>query len=240
MDDRNMAEIIRLMELELQKREPRFVTQLAEARRDPFEILISTLLSLRDQDEVTAAATQRLFALAATTAGVAPSSGGEDSGGDLPRRFYGTRLKRSGASAGNSSNASVPLCRRESRTADDQRVGRKTANLVVSLGFNGDAICVDTHVHRISNRLGYVRTKNPEETEFALRKKLPRKHWSDSTRFWSPSGRTLPSGFPPLQPLSRRSFCDRVGVNQSGEAWCGMRMSRRQNLEFRGVFSTTA
>ena len=58
-------------------------------------------------------------------------------------------------------------------------VGRKTANLVLTKGFNKPAICVDVHVHRISNRLGYVETKNPEETEFALREKLPKKYWID-------------------------------------------------------------
>ncbi len=217
MDDRNMAEIIRLMELELQKREPPIVTQLAEARRDPFEILISTLLSLRTKDEVTAAATQRLFALAATPAEMLRLPEGRIQEAIYPVGFYRNKAKtirRVCRELIERFGSAVPEGIEELLTI--KGVGRKTANLVVSLGFNGDAICVDTHVHRISNRLGYVRTKNPEETEFALRKKLPRKHWSRFNTLLVAFGQNTCR---PVSPLCSRcpvaSFCDRVGVNQS-------------------------
>jgi endonuclease-3 len=95
-------------------------------------------------------------------------------------------------------------------------VGRKTANLVVSLGFNGAGLCVDTHVHRISNRMGYVRTKSPEETEFALRAKLPREHWSRYNTLLVAFGRNTCR---PVSPLCSHCpvevYCDRIGVTKS-------------------------
>ena len=95
-------------------------------------------------------------------------------------------------------------------------VGRKTANLVVTLAYGKDAICVDTHVHRISNRLGYVKTKTPDETEFALRKKLPRRHWIIYNTIMVAFGRQTCK---PVSPLCSHcpvnKYCDRVGVTLS-------------------------
>jgi endonuclease-3 len=95
-------------------------------------------------------------------------------------------------------------------------VGRKTANLVVSLGYDKPGLCVDTHVHRISNRLGYVRTKNPEETEFALRAKLPQEYWSRYNTLLVAFGRNTCR---PISPLCSRCplrpYCDRVDVLKS-------------------------
>ena len=207
MDDRNMAEIIRLLELELGKRELPIVTQLAEEHRDPFEILISTLLSLRTKDEVTAAATERLFSLASTPAEMLRLSEAEIQKAIYPVGFYR-----------NKAETIRHVCRElierfQSRVPDSieelltlKGVGRKTANLVVSLGFNGAGLCVDTHVHRISNRIGYVRTKNPEETEFALRAKLPRNTGPATTRSSSPSGGTPVAPFHPSAAIVRWKF----------------------------------
>jgi endonuclease-3 len=95
-------------------------------------------------------------------------------------------------------------------------VGRKTANLVVALGFNGAGLCVDTHVHRISNRLGYVRTKTPEETEFALREKLPRRYWRRYNTLLVAFGQNVCRPISPLcSTCPLRGFCDRVGVTKS-------------------------
>ena len=95
-------------------------------------------------------------------------------------------------------------------------VGRKTANLVLTLGFGKEGICVDTHVHRISNRLGYVRTKTPEQTEFALREKLPHKYWIDYNTLLVAYGRRICR---PVSPLCTscpiKDYCDRVGVGKS-------------------------
>ena len=217
MDDRHMAEIIRLLEKELEKWEIPVVSQLAEKRRNPFEILISTLLSLRTKDEVTAAATERLFALASTPEAMLRLSEGAIRKAIYPVGFYRRKAE-----------TIHEVCRdlidrfdgRVPETLDElltiKGVGRKTANLVVSLGFNGAGLCVDTHVHRISNRLGYVRTKTPEQTEFALRKKLPPQYWSRFNTLLVAFGRNTCR---PVSPFCSTCpiavYCDRVGVTKS-------------------------
>ena len=217
MDDRNMAEIIRLLELELGKRDLPIVTKLAEERRDPFEILIATLLSLRTKDEVTAVATERLFTLVSTPAEMLRLSEAE-----IQRAIYPVGFYR------NKAETIRHVCRElierfQSRVPDSieelltqKGVGRKTANLVVSLDFSGAGLCVDTHVHRISNRIGYVRTKTPEETEFALRAKLPPEHWSRYNTLLVAFGRNTCR---PISPLCSHcpveAYCDRVGVTKS-------------------------
>ena len=217
MDDRNMAAIIRLLERELEKKELPIVTRLAEEHRDPFEILISTLISLRTKDEVTAAATERLFALASTPEEMIGLAEEKIRKAIYPAGFYRNKAK-----------TILHVCRElidrfQSRVPDSieelltfKGVGRKTANLVVSLGFNGAGLCVDTHVHRISNRMGYVRTKNPEETEFALRAKLPPEHWSRYNTLFVAFGRNTCR---PISPLCSHcpveAYCDRVGVAKS-------------------------
>ncbi len=217
MDDRHMAEIIRLLEQELVKRELPIVTKLAEEHRDPFEILISTLLSLRTKDEVTAVATERLFSLASTPAEMLRLSEAE-----IQRAIYPVGFYR------NKAETIRHVCRElierfQSRVPDSieelltlKGVGRKTANLVVSLGFSGAGLCVDTHVHRISNRIGYVRTKNPEETEFALRAKLPPEHWSRYNTLLVAFGRNTCRPVSPLcSHCPMETYCDRVGVTKS-------------------------
>ena len=217
MDDRHMAEIIRLLEQELVKRELPIVTKLAEEHRDPFEILISTLLSLRTKDEVTAVATERLFSLASTPAEMLRLSEAE-----IQRAIYPVGFYR------NKAETIRHVCRElierfQSRVPDSieelltlKGVGRKTANLVVSLGFSGAGLCVDTHVHRISNRMGYVRTKNPEETEFALRAKLPPEHWSRYNTLLVAFGRNTCRPVSPLcSHCPMETYCDRVGVTKS-------------------------
>lgn len=217
MDDRNMAEIIRLLEQELAKRELPIVTKLAEERRDPFEILISTLLSLRTKDEVTAAATERLFALAETPAQMVGLSEAEIQKAIYPVGFYRNKartIRHVCRDLIDRFDSAVPGTIEELLTL--KGVGRKTANLVVTLGFDRPGICVDTHVHRISNRLGYVRTRNPEETEFALRAKLPPKYWSRYNTLLVAFGRNTCR---PISPLCSNCpvavFCDRIGVTKS-------------------------
>jgi endonuclease-3 len=217
MDERDMAKIIRLLERELENRALPIVSRLADERRNPFEILISTLLSLRTKDEVTEAATERLFALAATPEEMIGLSSEE-----IRRAIYPVGFYR------NKAETILHVCRElidrfHSRVPDTldllltlKGVGRKTANLVVSLGFGGAGLCVDTHVHRISNRLGYVRTKTPEETEFALRAKLPPKYWLRYNTLLVAFGRNTCR---PVSPLCSRcpvaAYCDRIGVKTS-------------------------
>jgi endonuclease-3 len=154
------------------------VTKIAERRRGGFRVLISTILSLRTKDEVTGEAWKRLSRKANTPARMAGLSEKTISKLIYPVGFYK-----------NKARTIIEICRRlvdefRGRVPDDldtllsfNGVGRKTANLVVTKAFNKPGICVDTHVHRISNRWGYVKTKTPDDTEMALRKKLPRKYW---------------------------------------------------------------
>ncbi|GAB6142967.1 endonuclease III domain-containing protein [Desulfocicer niacini] len=147
--------------------------------KDPFKILVATILSARTKDETTAAAAERLFQVAPDTAGLAKLSQDE-----IKQRIYPVGFYKSKAGylaklpqAMENFNGRVPDTIDELVTLPG--VGRKTANLVMSVAFDKDAICVDTHVHRMMNIWGYVKTNTPLETEMALRKKLPRKHWKE-------------------------------------------------------------
>jgi len=193
------------------------VTSLAEQERGPFQILISTILSSRTKDEVTAAASERLFSLAATPEKMQQLREEDIRKAIFPVGFYNTKARQILRVCGDlveRFTSRVPDTMEELLTLPG--VGRKTANLVLSLGFEGDGLCVDTHVHRISNRLGYVRTKTPAETEMALRNKLPRKHWSVYNTLLVAFGQNVCKPISPhcsTCPVFR--YCDRVGVTRS-------------------------
>ena len=153
---------------------------LMDTFNDPYLVLISCILSLRTNDRTTYPATLRMLELAKTPHEMKEVGVKELAEAIYPVGFYENKARQI-----------IEL----SRQIDEELggvvpdeiedlikfngVGRKTANLVLSRGFNKPAICVDVHVHRIFNRLGYIKTKNPEETEFALREKLPVKYWID-------------------------------------------------------------
>lgn len=217
MNDRDIGKVIRLIEKEVAKWELPIVSSLAEEQRGPFPILISTILSLRTKDEVTAKAAERLLALARTPEEMLKLSEGKIIKAIYPVGFYRTKAK-------TILHISKELIERfHSRVPDTieqlltlKGVGRKTANLVVALGYNKEGLCVDTHVHRISNRLGYVKTKNPEETEYALRRKLPPRYWLRYNTLMVAFGRHV---CVPVSPFCSRcpvfAFCDRVNVVRS-------------------------
>ena len=217
MNDGDIGGVIRALRKNLPTWGVPIVSHLAEERRDPFEILISTLLSLRTKDEVTAAATERLFQLADTPARMLGLSEAAIGKAIYPVGFYRNKARTIREICGE-------LIRRfDARVPDDidtlltlRGVGRKTANLVVALGYGKPGMCVDTHVHRISNRLGYVATKTPEETEFALRAKLPRSYWADYNTLMVTFGRQVCR---PVSPLCSRCpvfrHCDRKNVVRS-------------------------
>ena len=217
MKDNQIAKVIHLLEEHLREVELPTVSHLAETRYDPFLILISTLLSLRTKDEVTAEATDRLFSLAKTPEEMLGLSEEAIARSIYPVGFYHTKAKTIlGACL-------LLVDRYNGQVPDDidmlltiKGIGRKTANLVMTLGFNKDGICVDTHVHRISNRLGYVRAKTPEATEFALREKLPKRFWKIYNTLMVAFGRQTCRPVSPLCSVCPlRSFCDRVSVNRS-------------------------
>jgi endonuclease-3 len=156
------------------------VTTLAEEEktRSPFRLLVACVISLRTKDEVTAEASQRLFAIAPDPERLAELDVESIAKAIYPAGFYNTKarqLKDIGRILRDEYGSEIPPD--ESPLLALPGVGRKTANLVLGLGFGIPAICVDTHVHRISNRLAMVRTKTPEQTERALNGVLPRDLW---------------------------------------------------------------
>jgi endonuclease-3 len=192
-------------------------TAVAGESGDPFRVLIACLLSLRTQDTTTGPAAARLFALADTPEAMLRLSARRIERAIYPVGFYRTKAR-----------VIRGLCRDllerfDGRVPDDidalltlKGVGRKTANLVVTLGFDKPGICVDTHVHRISNRLGYVRTRTPDETETALRGKLPRRYWIGYNDLLVTFGQNVCAPVSPkcsVCPVA--SLCPRVGVRTS-------------------------
>jgi endonuclease-3 len=180
----------------------------------PFTTLISCILSLRTQDKTTNAASKRLFAIAETPQKMLATPVDVIQRAIYPVSFYRVKartihkiceelLGRFGGGVPDSLEELLEL----------PGVGRKTANIVVTLGFRKAGIAVDTHVHRISNRLGYVRTKTPDDTEIALRKKLPRQYWIIYNDLLVAYGQNLCK---PISPFCSRCkiavYCRRVGV----------------------------
>ena len=186
-------------------------------KHDPFTTLISCLLSLRTKDATTRAASERLFRLAKTPAQMLTLSPAKIERAIYPVGFYRTKAR-----------TILSMCRTLQERYHGQvpgdldelltlkGVGRKTANLVVTLAFRKDGICVDTHVHRISNRWGYVKTTTPERTEMALRELLPRRHWQIYNDLLVAFGQNLCH---PTSPWCSRcpleSLCPKVGVRYS-------------------------
>ncbi len=212
MDNRVMAEVIRSLAEE--RWEVPAVSRLSREKPDPFLLLVSTMLSLRTKDEVTAAASDRLFARAASLEEMMGLSEEEIAALIYPVGFYRVKarhLLEITRDLKERFDSQVPDTLEELLSL--RGVGRKTANLVLALGFGKDGLCVDTHVHRISNRFGYVRTKNPRETEFALREKLPRTFWADYNTLLVAFGREVCR---PVSPRCSRcrvvDLCGQVGV----------------------------
>lgn len=193
------------------------ITAFSREGATPFEVLVSTLLSLRTKDEVTAAAARRLFARARTPEALLALEPATIETLIYPVGFYKTKAKRLHEISRAillTHGGAVPD--RLEDLLELPGVGRKTANLVLVEGFGIDAICVDTHVHRISNRFGYVRTRNPDQTEAALRKKLPKTYWIRYNEVLVAFGQVICR---PVSPFCSRcpvgEMCRRVGVTRS-------------------------
>ncbi|MCY4042713.1 MAG: endonuclease III [Candidatus Dadabacteria bacterium] len=212
--DSDISKVIGVLKKRSTEWNPPVMSLVSVHGGDPFRILVSTILSLRTRDKVTAEASKRLFAEARTPSAILGLGKKRLERLIYPVGFYRTK-------AGNI----IKLCRRlETETGGKvpdtiegllsfEGVGRKTANLVVTLGYDKPGICVDIHVHRISNRLGYVCTKTPEKTEFALREKLPRRYWKEYNGLMVAFGQTICRPVRPLCdvcPVSK--WCMRVGV----------------------------
>lgn len=193
------------------------LAEVSSERRDPFYVLIACILSLRTKDETTGPAAARLFALAEWPEAMGRLTPRQIERAIFPVGFYRTKAR-----------VILGICRdlRERfggavpDTIDElltlKGVGRKTANLVVTMGFGKPGICVDVHVHRISNRWGLIRTRSPEESEMALRRRLPRRYWIGYNDLLVAFGQNI------CQPVSPRcsicplaAVCPRIGVGRS-------------------------
>lgn len=217
MQTTDIHAIIRILRREVRRWQEPVVGVVAKESRDPFKILIACLLSLRTRDGTTAEASQRLFALAPDPARMLRLPRRRIEKAIYPVGFYRVKAKQI-----------LDICRRlldsyGGRVPDSidelltfPGVGRKTANLVVTVGYHRPGICVDIHVHRISNRWGYVKTGKPEETEAALRRTLPGKYWITYNDLLVPFGQNVCQ---PVSPYCSRckltAYCERVGVTRS-------------------------
>ena len=214
MRDRDIHSAIRILRREVPKWNAPIVTLMAQTYESPFRVLISCILSLRTQDSTTAQASHRLFAAADTPQAMLRLSARRIETLIYPVGFYKTKAKNI-----------LGICRAlvdhyAGKVPDEidellklKGVGRKTANLVVTLGYKKPGICVDTHVHRISNRWGYIKTKTPEKSEFALRGKLPKQYWIEYNDLLVSFGQHLCR---PISPVCSscpvKQYCRQIGV----------------------------
>lgn len=193
------------------------VEKISESqKKDPFQILISALLSARTQDATTLAASTRLFAKAPTAEAVSRLRVSQIEKLIYPVSFYRNKavfVKDAATMIVKKFGGTVPRTMEELMTLPG--VGRKTANLVMILAFKGDDnICVDIHVHRISNRLGWVQTRTPEETEQALYKTLERQWWPIVNLYLVTWGQNMCRPvYPRCQSCALLKVCKRVGVS---------------------------
>lgn len=216
MDNNKLKKVWPLLKKQVKSLDMPWLEQMVQRdpERDPFKVLISCLLSLRTQDRTTGAATERLFKLAWNPEKMSGLSIKRIEKEIYPVGFYKVKAKRI-----------REICRMLTQKYNSiipdnieellkfKGVGRKTANLVVTLGYGKPGICVDTHVHRITNRWGYLKTKTPEKTEYALRDRLHSKYWLEINGLLVAFGQGICR---PVSPLCSKCdisvFCDRVGV----------------------------
>ena len=194
-----------------------WLDEMTTTERDPFKVLISCILSLRTQDKVTGEASQRLFRLARTPGTLSMLPVKKIERAIYPVGFYrvkAQRIRDLSREIIQKYDGKVPNTVEELLLL--KGVGRKTANLVVTLGYDKEGICVDTHVHRITNRWGLVKTKTPQQTEFALREVLPVRYWKALNGQLVAFGQGICR---PISPLCSechiRSSCARIGVVHS-------------------------
>ncbi|MBR5555259.1 endonuclease III [bacterium] len=181
--------------------------KLMDSFKDPYLVLIACILSLRTNDKTTYPATLRMLELGRTPEDFAKCDVKVLEKAIYPVGFYANKARQIvelSKTLVAEYNSQVPKSIEE--MTKFKGVGRKTANLVMSEGFNEPAICVDVHVHRIFNRLGYIKTKTPEETEFLLREKLPVKHWIDINSLLVTHGQNVCK---PIKPL-----CDTCPIKE--------------------------
>lgn len=216
IDNRALPSVFRHLRLQASRQEAPVVTLIAVTTREPWRVLSSCILSLRTQDGTTAKAAARMFERWPDVHAMSKADPKEVEKVIYPVGFYRTKAPQLVEMAGR-------IVREHGgRVPDDidtlltfKGVGRKTANLVVTAGYRKPGICVDTHVHRITNLWGYVETKTPEETEMALRAKLPKRYWMEINDLLVSFGQTVCRPISPRCsecPLEAR--CPKLGVGR--------------------------
>lgn len=217
VNNKNIDQVIRILKREVRVLPDPSVTLVSKRWKSPFLVLISCILSLWTKDETTLPASERLFKLANTPQAILKLTPRRIEKEIYPVGFYRTKARNI-----------LGICRDiierfDGKVPNDmdslltmKGVGRKTANLVLTEGYGLPGICVDTHVHRISNRFGYVETKAPDETESALRKKLPKQYWIDYNCLLVTWGQNICR---PISPLCSKcgiiKYCRRKGVEKA-------------------------
>lgn len=217
VNNNNIAQVVRILKKELKGLPDPSVTLVGKRWKSPFLVLISCIMSLRTKDETTLPAALRLFKLAETPEGMLQLTATQIEKAIYPVGFYKTKARNI-----------LGICRDilekfDGKVPNDiptlmtmKGVGRKTANLVLTEGFGIAAICVDTHVHRINNRFGYVNTKTPEETEMVLRDILPKKYWIEYNALLVTWGQNVCKPVSPLcSTCGLKSLCARENVGIS-------------------------
>lgn len=208
--------VFKILSHEVEKLQEPIVGRVARDH-DPFKILISTMLSLRTKDTTTEHAFKRLSTIASSPEELSRLPLESIEKAIYPVGFYKTKAKNI------KKTSQIILMKHHGKVPGNMAdllsmpgVGRKTANLVIILGFDKLGICVDTHVHRITNRWGYVSTKEPNKTEIRLREILPKKYWKDINNYLVPYGQNVCL---PVSPLCSQcklfTYCSRIGVTSS-------------------------
>lgn len=218
MKSEDIEKIIEIL-VEAKQQRSEFV-DLMDTFQDPYLVLISCILSLRTNDKTTYPATLRMLKLGKTPYDFAGVEVEELEKAIFPVGFYKNKARQiielskiiEDEYGGKTPESIDELIKFNG-------VGRKTANLVVARGFNKPAICVDVHVHRIFNRLGYIKTKTPDDTEMALRKKLPKKHWIAINTLMVTHGQNVCK---PINPICEKCpierYCDKKNLKPSGKS----------------------
>ncbi len=217
LDNRQISTVVARLKEAMKGLPDPSVTLVGKKFKSPFLVLISCLLSLRTKDTTTLPVCERLFPKADSIDAFLKLSPAELEKLIYPVGFYKTKARTILGICKDLKerfNSQVPGDLEQLLTL--KGVGRKTANLVLTEGFGKLGVCVDTHVHRISNRLGYVKTRTPDETEYALRAKLPKKYWVEYNALLVTWGQNVCR---PISPLCSTcpvdNICERNNVGTS-------------------------
>jgi endonuclease-3 len=217
MQQTNIPQTMQILEKYFDYKERTTLNRMRKSNESAFKILISCLLSLRTQDKNTEIASSRLFAVAQTPKEIIKLPIKK-----LEKLIYSSGhykkkarvLKSVSSEILNRFNNKVPETREDLMSI--KGVGPKTANIVLNFAFDQDVLPIDTHCHRIPNRLGWVKTKKPEQTEIELTKILPKKYWKEFNGVFVLFGKTI------CQPISPwcskcpvKKYCKRVGITRS-------------------------